>query len=146
MATLQNVRDRVDTWLAARWPTVQARQTAYAATHNGRYWQGLVSAANIPNHLTGGFADAIADRLGGKPTDQSETWLDFLPEINGVAIPAAVTMDVYQTSAGWGYVATIFAALNGTAYTRSQNVGPETGRTVAWTQVAAVDALAAQGK
>lgn len=134
MATLLQVKNRVDAWLVGIWPTVQARQDAYFVAH-GRYWQGLITATNIPNHLTGGFADAIADKLSNHPTDIASTWLDVLPEINGVAIPAAFVIDAYQSPAGHGYVATVIGALNGTVYSRSQNVGPLTDRTQAWAQV-----------
>lgn len=133
MATLAQVKTRVDDWLAARWPTVQARQTAYAAAHNGRYWQGLRCMAVEPNHTTAQFNDAVSDLLGGHPTDQAESWLDFLPEINGgTAIPAVFVMDAYQAPSGHGYVAHVYARYNGTLYHRTQNVGPLTERTQAW--------------
>lgn len=132
MATLAQVRDRVDDWLTARWPTVQARQTAYAAAHNGRYWQGLRCMVAEPNHTTAQFNDATPDRMSSKPTDQAESWMDFLSEINGVAIPAVFIMDAYQAPAGHGYVAHVYARHNGTLYHRAQNVGPETFRTQAW--------------
>jgi hypothetical protein len=131
MATLAQVRTRVDNWLEARWPTVQSRQEAYYAVHS-KYWQGLRCMAAEPNHTTAQFNDAVSDLLNGKPTDQAETWLDFLAEISGVAIPAVFVMDTYQSPGGHGYVAHVYAAHNGTLYHRAQNVGPETGRTVAW--------------
>lgn len=132
MATLAQVRTRVDDWLTARWPTVQARQTAYAAAHGGRYFQGIRTHTVEPNHTTATFADTTSDKLATKPTDQAEDWLSFLSEINGVAIPAVFVMDVYQSPSGWGYVAHVYARHNGVLYHRAQNVGPETDRTQAW--------------
>lgn len=131
MATLANVRDRVDSWLAARWPTVQARQEAYLAAH-GHYWQGIRSTILEPNHTTADFADTIPDNMSSKPTDQVETWMDFLPEMNNTSIPAVFIMDVYQSPQGSGYVAHVLARYNGTLYHRAQNVGPESFRTQAW--------------
>lgn len=133
MPSLAQVRNRVDDWLAARWPTVQARQATYAANHGGRYWQGLRNLSFEPLHTTQSFADATPDLMDSHPTDQAETWLDFLPEIENVAIPACVIFDVYQNSDGWGYVATVMARHNGTIYRRSQNgAGTETWRTEGW--------------
>lgn len=131
MASLAQVRTRVDDWLAARWPTVQARQATYAANHNGRYWQGLKTHTGEPNHTTATFADATPDRMTSKPSDQAETWRDFLDEINGVAIPAVFVMDCYQAPGGWGYVAHVYARHNGVLYHRAQGVGPE-NRNQAW--------------
>jgi hypothetical protein len=132
MPSLAQVRTRVDDWLEARWPTVQERQTSYAANHGGRYWQGLRCLSTEPLHTTASFADATPDLMASHPTDQAETWTDFLPEIAGLAIPAVVVFDVYQNATGWGYVCTVLAKHNGTIYRRSQNVGSETWRTVAW--------------
>lgn len=142
MATLAQVRTRVDDWLAARWPTVQARQEVYLAAH-GHYWQGKRTATLAPDHKTAAFEDAKADPLTDKPTDQSETWKDFLPEIDDLAIPCVFTVDVYSSPKGDGYVATVTAAYNGIVYSRSHNVGPESERTVAWHVVAADEPQAA---
>lgn len=131
MATLTQLRSRVDNWLAGYWPAVQARQTAYLASH-GHYWQGLATTTIVPNHLTAGFVDSVADRLASKPTDQVETWLNFLAELDGVALPAQLTVDVYEAAEGHGYVATVTAQYNGVTYSRSQNVGPQTQRTLDW--------------
>lgn len=131
MPTLANVRDRADNWLAARWATVRDREIAYQAAH-GHYWQGLVTHTDFPAHATAAYADSIGDLLARHPTDQTDDWLTLLPEINNLAIPAALVMDVYDGPSGQGFVATVWCKYNGTIYTRSQNYGPETWRTVAW--------------
>lgn len=138
MATLAQLRTRVDDWLAARWPTVLARQDAFF-TNRGRYWQGLITHTVIPAHTTAVDADVVADRLAMHPTDQAQSWLDVLAELSGIVFPAALVMDVYDGPQGKGYVATIFVRHNGTLYSRSQNVGPESFRTQAW-------AVAREGK
>lgn len=131
MATLAQLRTRVDDWLAARWPTVLARQDTFFA-NRGRYWQGLITHTVVPAHTTAADADTVADRLSFKPTDQAQSWLDVLAELSGIAFPAALAVDVYDGTQGKGYVATIFVRYNGTIYTRSKNVGPESYRDVAW--------------
>lgn len=131
MPTLAQVRTRVDDWLTARWPTVQNRQDAYFQAHD-RYWQGLRTHAITPNHTTASFADSISDLLANHPTDQEDDWLDFLSEIENVAIPAIFVMDVYDGPEGQGYVGHVYAAHNGTVYHRAQNVGPESYRTQGW--------------
>lgn len=135
MATLQEVRDTVDAWLAARWPTLQARQDVYASNHGGRYFQGLRTHSNFP-------VDAIevtADLLATHPTDQSETWLDAVPSIP-TAWPCAFKMDVYNGPSGWGYVGSVYVYVSqlDRIYTRSQNVGSETFRTVGWRELPVV--------
>lgn len=131
LATLQEVKDIVDAWLAARWPTIQNRQAIYASNHNGRYFQGLRTHSNFP-------IDAIevtADLLNAHPTDQPETWLDAFPTIP-TEWPCAFLMDVYNGPSGWGYVGGVYVYVSqlDRIYTRSQNVGPESWRTVGWHQ------------
>ena len=131
MPTLSAVRNRVDTILANHWPNVQARQAAYFA-RTGRYWQGLRTHLVTPAHVTAAYSDVAPTRYTDKPTDQAESWAAALQEIEGVALPMTIIMDVYQTPQGWGYVATVEVRYNGTLYSRSQNVGVEAWRTVAW--------------
>jgi len=137
MPTLTDIRSRVDNWLAARWPVVQQRQNNYFSAHQ-KYWQGLKTATVEPKHTTAMFADDKQDKLAIKPTDQVESWLDFLAEIDDLAIPAALICDVYDGPLGYGYVATVIARYNGVIYSRSQNVGKETWRTLDWRVVDAV--------
>jgi hypothetical protein len=132
--TLNQVRNKVDNWLAVRWPTVQGRQEAYLLAH-GRYWQGLRTHTFDLAYTTQVDAEANGNALTDHPTDQTESWLDFVPEWGGTALPAVFVMDVYQSPAGWGYVATVTVLHNGTRYRRSQNVGSETWRTQAWVVV-----------
>lgn len=129
--TLAQARDRVDTWLANHWPNFVARQENFRA-NRGRYWQGLLTHTSIPNHLSGGAADAVADRLSVHPTDQFEDWKTAFPEWDGVPIPAAVKVDTYGGPQGQGWCATIYVRFNGTLYSRAQNVGPESYRTYGW--------------
>ena len=131
MATLSQMRDRVDSWLAARWPTVVARQQNYFV-NRGRYWQGLITHSLLPEHTNSRDGDALADRLAVNPTDQFENWAVVFPEWSTELLPAAIQIDVYDGPAGKGWVATIWVKYNGTIYSRSQNVGPESHRTQSW--------------
>lgn len=132
MPTLAQIRDAADTWLAARWPTVQARQATYAANHNGRYFQGRITHGLVPVDSV----DSAADRLSDHPTDQPESWSNAIAGLP-VNWPLALVMDVYRGPEGWGYCATVYVRVsaNGKTYTRSQNVGSESWRTKGWTEV-----------
>lgn len=131
MATLAQLRTRVDAWLEVKWPTVVARQSNYF-TNRGRYWQGLITHGVIPTHSNSVDGDSIADRLNQSPTDQFENWLVVFPEWQLEALPCALKCDVYDGPGGKGYCATIFIRYGGVLYSRSRNVGPESHRTEAW--------------
>ena len=130
-ATLAQVRTRVDDWLTARWQTVVNRQNNFFEQH-GRYWQGLVTHADFPNHTSQDYGDTAADRLGIKPSDEVLTWAEAFPALEGINFPAALRIDNYESPEGHGWVATIWVMHNGTIYTRAQNIGPETWRTHGW--------------
>ena len=164
MPTLGQVRDRVDDKLAnVVWPLIVAKQDVYkngvwteeevedtdpesptfgemvtvrtyTVQPHGNYWQGLRTHAIEPAHVTAGYSDTTPTELGGSPSDQPVTWTSFIPEIN-VSLPAAFVIDVYHGPQGQGFVASVFARYNGTLYSRSQNSGPETWRTVGWHSV-----------
>ncbi len=131
MATLAQLRTRVDDWLAGFWPTFVARQGNYLG-NRGRYWQGLLTHTVVPAHTNAANGDSIPDRINVHPSDQFEDWITAFPEWENVAIPAAVRCDTYDGATGKGYCATIFVRYNGTLYSRSQNVGPEFDRTHDW--------------
>lgn len=161
MPTLAQVRDRVDAKLTnVVWPLIVAKQTIYkdgvytddleedtdpesptfgemvlvrnyTVQPHGNYWQGLRTHAIEPEHVTAGFADTLPTEMGGSPSDQPVTWTAFIPEIN-TTLPAAFVIDVYDGPQGHGYVASVYARYNGDLYSRSQNSGPETWRTVGW--------------
>ena len=131
MPTLKQLRDKADAWLTPRWTIMVDRQETYRAAH-GRYWQGLIFHTVIPEATTTKWGDLIPDRLTVKPSDQAENWLDFLPELEGIAVAAALWVDVYDGPQGHGFVANLAARYNGTLYHRAQNRGPETWRTQDW--------------
>lgn len=136
--TLAIVRNAVDSRLATLWNIVQNRQDAYFATHQ-KFWQGLRSnSADITNPTAGTTATTTASNaLAGHPTDQNETWLDFLAELNGLPIEMVLTIDVYNGPQGQGYVGTVRVGHNGVFYQRAAQVGPETWRAYGWTAVVA---------
>jgi hypothetical protein len=138
MPTLNAVRTKVDAWLADKWPTIVARQQNFFA-NRGHYWQGLRTHTFTPAHDSGADdGDTVADRLNASPDDQQySTWLNAFPEWDGVPIPATVWIDTYSGPQGQGWVASVEVTYNGNTYRRSQNVGPESFRTQAWSLVPA---------
>lgn len=131
MATLSQVRTRVDAWLADKWPVLVARQETYFANH-GHYWQGVRTHTFDLNHTSQTDGDSSPDNLNSRPTDVEESWTTLFPAWEGVSIPAVLKVDVYDGPLGKGWVATVWVAYNGTVYRRSRNVGPWTERTEAW--------------
>jgi hypothetical protein len=132
--TLNQLRNKVDNWLAPRWQTVQDRQTDYFNQH-GHYWQGLKTHTFDLAYTDAVDAEAPADALGVAPTDQEESWLDVFPEFQGGAIPAVLIIDVYDGPSGQGYTATLIVLWNGNTYMRAAQVGPEEWRAQGWHQV-----------
>lgn len=137
MPTLNQIRTKVDNWLANKWPTIVARQQNYF-TNTGRYWQGLRSHAVCPAH-TGGAdtGDTAPDRLDDQPDDQGafSAWSNVFPEWVSELLPACIWIDVYDSPQGKGWVGNVEVTYDGTVYRRSQNVGPESHRTQGWHQV-----------
>jgi len=132
-ATISQVRNKVDTWLSNHWSTVVNRQNNYFTNHGG-YWQGLIthSTTTVPSFTSSVDGDVKPDQFSFHPTDQTSSWLDAFSEWESEFFPAALKVDVYSGPSGKGYVATVYVKYNGTIYTRSQNVGPETGWTSGW--------------
>lgn len=126
MPTLNQVRTRCDDFLSQRWPGFLAAQESFLALH-GRYWQGLITHSIPPNHTTSATNDVLPDLLARRPTDQSETWEDFLPSLIGVSHPVALVVDVYEVAAGHGFAASLFVRYNGNMYRRVQAHGPLSG-------------------
>lgn len=122
MATLAEVRARIDDWLAARWAVVVTRQSAYFNGH-GRYWQGLRTHTIPPRHTASVSDDISPDRMSVTPTDQLMSWRDVLPEFE-VSIPMALVMDVYESPEGHGWLATVYVYYGGTLYCRIAGQGP----------------------
>lgn len=134
MATLAQLRTRIDTFLADKWPAFTNRQSVFRSTH-GRYWQGLITHTIIPAHTASADGDTLSDQVAAHPTDQPQGWAAAFPEFETDVIPCALRCDAYNGPLGDGYVATLFVRYNGVLYARSQNVGPLTDRTSGWRQV-----------
>lgn len=131
MATLTQLRTRVDAWLADKWPTMVARQENYR-TNRGMYWQGLITHTVVPSHTNAADGDSIADQLSVHPHDQFADWISVFPEWDGLPIPCALEVSVYEGPTGVGWWATLYVRYNGILYARSQNVGPQSNLTQPW--------------
>lgn len=135
MPTLIQVRDRVNTWLATNFPALVTRQETFFA-NNGRYFQGLLTH-NVPvDHGADSdleFGDTAPTETARTPSDFNVSWANYLPALVNLPFPAALRVDVYENTDGWGWSASVFIRINGTIYTRTQNgAGTETNRTQGW--------------
>lgn len=122
--SLATLRNRINAFLADRWPALVARQDAYYATH-GRYWQGKwTHNAAVDN--SDESSDAVPDALDDSPTDQRVSWRDrFGGALDAIPFPARLKIDVYESPRGHGWVATVQVLHRRTIYERSQGVGPD---------------------
>lgn len=123
MANLATVRDAVDAKLATLWTAIQNRQDTFFAT-NGRYWEGRRTHTVTPADGTETLPD-----IGTSSNTGSTAWPTA---IRNTAMPMAIQIDAYMGPLGAGYQATVWVTVNGTTYTRTAQVGPETHRTQAW--------------
>ncbi len=127
--TLIQVRNRVNTWLTNHVGGANglvSKQNAYAASHGGKFWQGLITFTAIPNHTASTAADAPADRLTAHPTDQTNSWHDLFPAWDSETFPAAAKIDVYDGPSGKGWFLTVFVRYDGVTYARRKWWGPVT--------------------
>ena len=112
------LKTNLDTLLSDAAEQVATIQEAYRSAY-GRYWQGLRTHTIIPAD----GASAAPD-LTRKPLDQDESWSTF-----AFALPAetegALSVDVYQSRKGLGYLVNMDVVANGVRYRRSANFGPE---------------------
>lgn len=86
-------------------------------------WQGLSSSYGPIEHgpvATSGDNDAVPDATGRKPSDRTEDWDAFMPEIKQV-LPFVVTVDDYASPAGLGFNAVFDFTLDGDPYRREYN-------------------------
>lgn len=128
MATPAQIRAAIDARLAALWPTLVTRQNTYAASHGGRFWQGLRTNSTPPAD----GADGTGDRLTDRPYYQSEDWAAMGVSSWVEAFSLEVTQYVGPLGNGW--VATATVTLGGRTFCRSKGQGPES-RDAGWAEV-----------
>jgi len=120
------LQTQLDDLLADTAEQVGAIQEAFRSVY-GRYWQGLRTHTVVP-------ADGAKTPpdLNRKPSDQEESWATF-----GLALPAqteaALSVDVYESRAGHGYVVNADVIVAGVHYRRSRNFGPDSRHERHWT-------------
>jgi hypothetical protein len=134
MPSLAQVQAAADTVIAGIETTLGTLQVTYSGQHSSRYFQGIITTplASIPNNLNDAnpVVATMTPNLLVKPTDQSETWVDF--DISIPAIPFAIQIDVYDSRGGWGFVVHLIVKWANQLYARSINIGPEGYRTSVW--------------
>lgn len=99
------------------YPDITAKQSAYY-NNNGKYFQGVYTHSTVP---TVGMPSS-ADRLGSKPTDQFDNWLDFgLLSLN---TDYMITINTAAGPTGQGYTIKLTTkASDGNTYTYLVGVG-----------------------
>ena len=131
MPTLGQLRAAIETDLAARYADIKAAQDAYFAAH-GRYFQGVLTHTSIPAHTVAVQNDAAPDNMAGHPTDQAETWNDFLPGIAGQSMPAALETHVYDGPDGPGWTLRQRCSLESEEFQREREATGKAWRRERW--------------
>lgn len=128
-ATLAQIKAAIENFRDTHGPKIVARQEAYAAAHNGRYWQGIITHNTPPDDGASTPADYTR-----KPTDQAERWSDIFTGANALPanIPCQIRVDVYDGPLGKGWTVTLSGTKGGNYYWKTWNVGPETWRQHDW--------------
>jgi hypothetical protein len=125
MPTPQEIRDDIDTRLAALWSQIQTRQAAYFAAR-GRYFQGLRTHATVPADGT----PEVPDRFGDRPTDQAESWNDVA--LTPGPAPFALELHAYRGPEGPGFLAIVAVRILGTLFRRRKDSGAQPWRDTGW--------------
>lgn len=130
MATIAQIKAAIENFRDTYGPRIVAKQEAYAANHNGRYWQGIIT----PNIPPDDGASVPADWTK-KPTDQATRWIDVFKDADALPdnIPCQISVDVYDGPVGMGWTVTLRGTKSGNLYEKAWNVGPETWRAHDWT-------------
>lgn len=101
-------------------------------TSNGKYWQGVSPVTGVPED-----GNTLPVDMTKKPTDQSENWNDVSVTLDN-DICVSVKVFVYDGPSGHGYVVCGEVVEGGATYTKAVNVGPETYRNQAWSEITEV--------
>lgn len=134
MATHTQIQTAVDNyWTTNLRAKFIAVQEAYAASHGGRYFQGILTPTTPPDD-----GAVVNPDQTKKPTDQVERWLDVFTGANALPAtnwPVSVSIDVYDGPDGKGWVVNVIYTKGGETWSRSFNTGPETWRERPWERV-----------
>lgn len=132
MATLNQTRNAIDTFISNNWATIVARQENFR-TNRGHYWQGVRTHTVTPTHTNSTDGSSEPDRLDDSPSDDLfAKWSAAFPEWAGTKLGACLKVDTYDGPLGVGWALTIEVIHNGNLYRRCLNVGPETNRAYGW--------------
>jgi hypothetical protein len=123
--SLTTVRNKIDNWLAARWPWLVSKQETYFGIH-GHYFQGFWTHSVILEQTDALDGDTIPDNLAAGPSDQVQRWVDLVQDaFDNLPFPARLKIDVYDGPQGKGWWATLQVLYKGNIYERSKGVGLE---------------------
>lgn len=113
MATLAQIRDKVDTFLADLWVNkIVPKQEAYFAQH-GRYAQVLISP-------TTPLEDGAEGTFELRPAHYEQFIADFTFTID-VPIPMQIEIHQHQRGNEFGFTAFAWVVVNGKTYRRAKN-------------------------
>jgi hypothetical protein len=125
------VTTTADTSWAAMSAAIIAQQTAYAAAHGGRFFQGILTPPTIPP-----TAVPVAPTLNLKPSYQPEDWTAFLGAATiGASLAYSIEIHQYSGPQGRGWEVRLWGMSGPTKWLRRINFGPETYRDRTWAPV-----------
>jgi len=99
--SLQSTKDRTDNWINTNYTRFKSTQDRYTGR---RFFQGLSTHSTPPRHTGSVNDDRQPDRMQNKPTDRSDSWQDFFPEIASQNLPSQMQCHEYDGPNGKGWV------------------------------------------
>lgn len=124
MATLEAIQQAIDVWFESFIPYINSAQLIYHE-QNGRYFQGLWIFTTTPQHNSLPLAGSTPNNVTTHPTDQMDSWIDILPQLATVKIPANMRITPYTSDVGNGFDITIEFAYHEEIYQRVFSFGPQ---------------------
>lgn len=123
MSLTAGQRTTIQNWLAVADGKIDTYETTFFSA-SGRYRQFKRSHVIPPQNATAVLPDNLNDQPTNETNGQTLTMAN-----GGSGWPCSVTVDVYQSPAGWGYTKTYRArGSTGEVWRIVRNVGPETWR------------------
>jgi hypothetical protein len=113
MATLAEIRTKVDNWLADKWVNVIVpKEEAYFAKH-GRYAQVLISPESL-------VADGADGTFTKRPPSDEQFEADFTLTFD-TPIPAQIEIHTHDAGEQHGFTGHVWVEVNGELYHRAKN-------------------------
>jgi hypothetical protein len=120
--SLNTLQTKIDNFVNTHWATIVSAQEDYKIGE-GHYFQGLTTHTGIIDN-TDESSDTVPDNLAAHPTDHAHDWTDLVgTSFNSLPFPGCLTINVYESPGGHGWLARLDVLYNAVVYERTWQVG-----------------------